>query len=152
MMAGKGGYQKPGNPAPVSGMGSLSQRTDGGPADKQRLRYVANLPYGEGQEFMDIQGGAPMEAAPATSPAPARQQVQQAAAATPRDFNILNAQDALPVTAGIDMGPGPGAEAIAAFANPVSQLALASALQPLLEHDTTGDVRFLYNLAVNRGW
>jgi hypothetical protein len=28
-MAAQGGYRKPGNPAPVSGPGSLSRRTDG---------------------------------------------------------------------------------------------------------------------------
>lgn len=31
MTEGRGGYRRPTNPAPVSGPGELSQRTDGGP-------------------------------------------------------------------------------------------------------------------------
>jgi hypothetical protein len=44
-MAGDGGYQAPRNPAPVSGPGKLSKRTDGGPA--QALMTPTGLPYGE---------------------------------------------------------------------------------------------------------
>ena len=60
-MAGKGGYQAPTNPAPVSGPGALSQRTDGGPADSQAAQYVSGLPYGEGQAFMAQQQAAPLQ-------------------------------------------------------------------------------------------
>ena len=66
-MAGKGGYQAPENPAVQSGPGSLSQRTDGGPASKQAARYIAGGDYGDGG-LMDIQGGAPMEAASTPKP------------------------------------------------------------------------------------
>lgn len=69
-MAQHGGYRKPANPAPVSGPGALSQRTDGGPADTQAAKYVSGLPYGEGQALMDIQSAAPMAAA-AETPQPA---------------------------------------------------------------------------------
>ena len=47
-MALQGGYRKPENPAPSSGPGALSQRTDGGPA--QGAKYIPGLPYGQGQE------------------------------------------------------------------------------------------------------
>ena len=60
----RGGYRKPTNPAPVSGPGSLSKRTDGGPADTQAAKYISGLPYGEGQAMMDIQNSAPLAAAP----------------------------------------------------------------------------------------
>ena len=54
-MAGKGGYQRPTNPAVSSGPGALAQRTDGGPASKQAARYMSGGEYGEGQELMNLQ-------------------------------------------------------------------------------------------------
>ena len=53
-----GGYRKPNNPAPVSGPGALSQRTDGGPT--QGATYIPGLPQGEGQATYDQQVAAPM--------------------------------------------------------------------------------------------
>lgn len=92
-MAGKGGYQAPANPAPVSGPGALSQRTDGGPADTQAAKYVSGLPYGEGQELMNIQQSAPMAAMSAPAPViPLKAPSQR-----PEE----------PVTAGANAGPGP---------------------------------------------
>lgn len=114
-MAEQGGYRKPGAPAPVSGMGSQSRRTDGGPADKQRTRYIANLPYGEGQEFQDIQGSAPMEAA---AGAPSASSMGSAPAQLRRQSGPLtplaapSAMPGEPVTAGAALGPGPGPEAL----------------------------------------
>jgi hypothetical protein len=66
-MAGKGGYEAPENPAMQSGPGSMSQRTDGGPASKQAARYMAGGNYGDGG-LMDIQTAAPMAATPDTQP------------------------------------------------------------------------------------
>ena len=62
----RGGYRKPTNPAPVSGPGALSQRTDGQPA-----RYAAGMAYGEGEDFYELQTQAPMsggQSAPASLP------------------------------------------------------------------------------------
>jgi len=62
----RGGYRKPTNPAPVSGPGALSQRTDGQPA-----RYTAGMAYGDGQDFYDLQTQAPMsggQSSPASLP------------------------------------------------------------------------------------
>lgn len=42
-----GGYRRPRNPAPASGPGSLSQRTDGQP-----LRAPTGMDYGERQQLM----------------------------------------------------------------------------------------------------
>jgi hypothetical protein len=120
----------------------------------QGAKYVAGLPYGEGQEFQEVQSMAPMSAAPKVSSASARQQVVQGAAkAAP--LTALNAdttRPAEPVTAGIGMGPGAGPEAIALSQQHENPYSLASSLLPLLQHDTTGDVRALYDFAVNRGW
>jgi len=86
-MAGKGGYQKPNNPAVQSGPGSLSQRTDGGPASKQAARYIAGGDYGEGQEMMDIQTSAPMAATPETAKPMPASQMQKAVPQTVIPFN-----------------------------------------------------------------
>lgn len=98
-MAGKGGYQAPTNPAPVSGPGALSQRTDGGPADTQAAKYVSGLPYGEGQALMNLQQSAPMAAA---MPAPAPIVPLNAPSQRPNE----------PVTAGANAGPGPDMSAL----------------------------------------
>jgi len=57
-MMEQGGYRKPSNPAPVSGPGALSQRTDGSPT--QPATYISGLPQGEGQATYDQQLAAPM--------------------------------------------------------------------------------------------
>ena len=72
---GRGGYQKPARPAASSGPGSLSQRTDGGPADKQPIRTATGQGYGEAKALTEQQQGAPMAAgapggAGGASPAP----------------------------------------------------------------------------------
>jgi len=109
-MAGKGGYQRPTNPAPVSGPGSLAQRTDGGPADKQPARYISGLPYGQGNEMMATQKAAPMAAS--SSPAPAPQVAGgNMTAAEPMPIVPLGAPTTNPnepVTSGVDAGMGPG--------------------------------------------
>ena len=60
MANGHGGDRVPANPAPVSGPGAMSRRTDG-----QGARYMSGGQYGEGQELMDLQTSAPMSKAPA---------------------------------------------------------------------------------------
>lgn len=114
-MAGKGGYQRPTSPAPVSGPGSLSQRTDGGPAHKQSAKYISGLPYGQGQEMMNIQSSAPMEAStPTPNPAPAsaiastngQQTIAEPAPIVPLSAPTQNPNE--PVTSGVDAGLGPG--------------------------------------------
>lgn len=150
------GYQRPSSPAPVSAPGRLSQRTDGGPGAMQGAKYVSGLPYGEGAEFQDVQSMAPMEAAPripsATSvgAAPSQLGKMEPISVTPLSAPTARANE--PVTTGIDLGPGAGSSAMPSMTQHQNPLSLAASLQPLLDHDTTGDVAFLYRLAVNRGW
>ena len=58
-----GGYRKPKHPAPVSGPGKDSRRTDGGPADRQAMRDLPNAKYGEQADYAAVQGGAPLAGA-----------------------------------------------------------------------------------------
>ena len=80
-----GGYRRPADPAPVSGPGALSQRTDGGPSDP-RL----------------------MERPPAPPPAVSGPR-GRGRAPSPGAFDAFRPSDrpAEPITAGIASGPGP---------------------------------------------
>jgi hypothetical protein len=60
-MATQGGYRKPGTPAPVSGPGALSRRTDG--------RVAEGYAYGMNKQINDQAAGAKLAKAPALSPA-----------------------------------------------------------------------------------
>lgn len=93
MANGHGGYRKPANPAPVSGPGSMSQRTDGGPG--QPVRDLPNARYGENKDFRADQQGAPMQ-----TQGPDLSQIVPMGADSTRPEE--------PVTAGIDSGPGMG--------------------------------------------
>lgn len=104
----RGGYRKPMNPAPVSGPGSLSKRTDGGPADTQAAKYVSGLPWGQGQELMNIQQSANLAAAPGIEQTSMPSMGTASAAATPSvvPLNAPSSRPNEPVTHGADMGPG----------------------------------------------
>ena len=108
-MAGpNGGYREPNNPAPVSGPGQLSQRTDGGPQQVQA--DMSGMPYGENAEFNTMQSMAPMSASPsARSPRASARSAKSAGggmSATPL-FAATQRPDE-PVTAGAPFGPGDG--------------------------------------------
>ena len=106
MAEGRGGYRQPSNPAPVSGPGSLSRRTDG-----QGARYMAGGDYGEGQEMMDLQTAAPMAKTEASAARPRARAGRQAApeAAMPTPLFAPTERPDEPITAGAPFGPGPGA-------------------------------------------
>lgn len=103
MANGHGGSRVPSNPAPVSGPGALSKRTDG-----QSARYMSGGQYGEGQEMMELQTSAPMSEQ--SSPAPRARSARPTAApqqsVTPL-FAPTERPDE-PITAGAPFGPGPG--------------------------------------------
>lgn len=101
-MAGRGGYRKPANPAPVSGPGKLSRRTDGGPTQAAK-GIPANGQYGERKAMQELQQSAPMQGNPVPSmPTPTiaapRPQVTNLFAPTQRPDE--------PITSGAPVGPG----------------------------------------------
>lgn len=101
-----GGYQKPSNPAPVSGPGAMSQRTDGGPT--QAAMYMSGLPYGQGQAQMQQQTSAPMAGNPVAAAQVSADNVARAPQMPPTVgmFEPTQRPDE-PITAGMDFGPGP---------------------------------------------
>jgi hypothetical protein len=135
MAEGRGGYRQPSNPAPVSGPGALSQRTDG-----QGARYMAGGEYGEGQEMMDLQTSAPMAQAPSPTPrgrAPRAQAAPEGARPTPL-FAPTERPDE-PITAGAPFGPGPGPAEALQMSKPVNNLEVVRKYLPVLRQVATYD-------------
>jgi hypothetical protein len=59
---GSGGYKQPMNPAPVSGPGALSERTDGGATEgmTQPVKQYTGFEYGTNKEINDAQSAQPL--------------------------------------------------------------------------------------------
>lgn len=101
----RGGYQAPRKPAPASGPGALSRRTDGQP-----MRVLPDAEYGEQKNYQAQQRAAPaaqtgMDVTASNAPSPV-----DMSGITP-----LSAPSQFPneaVTAGANMGAGPGMDAL----------------------------------------
>lgn len=127
----RGGYRQPANPAPVSGPGALSQRTDGGPG-KQPVRAPSGGAYGDRQNLEQLQQAAPVAASPGGdvgTPQPV---------ADPRaglvGFDQPSQQPDTPVTAGAASGDGPGPEALGLPNAPDDDLRRLVGWLPVFEH------------------
>lgn len=119
-MAGRGGYQRPSKPAPVSGPGALSKRTDGAPG--QGIKSLPGAAYGENKAFEQIQQGAKM--AKATP-------VAKASMPSVTGLAAPSGRPDEPITSGINSGAGVGSEALGLPAAVRGKLA---DLQDLAEH------------------
>lgn len=112
MANGHGGPRKPRNPAPSSGPGALSRRTDGGPQPK---RDLPNAGYGENKDFQTAQSGAAMAGRMPMPNGPQPSSGGPAPGGAPVDVTPLGAASQRPdepVTAGAPMGAGVGPEAM----------------------------------------
>jgi hypothetical protein len=125
----RGGYRQPGNPAPVSGPGALSQRTDGGPG--QPVRVPSGGAYGERQSLEQMQQGAPLSASPGGDVgAPQGGDVSDGLVG----FDAPTQAPDTPVTAGAAGGEGPGPEALGLPNEPDEDLRRLVAYLPVFEH------------------
>lgn len=111
MANGHGGARTPSRPAPVSGPGALSRRTDGGPG--QPVRNPGGMPYGENGEFVAQQQAAPMAGRSVTAN---RSSLADLIQVPTTPLSAPTAYPDEPVTAGVAGGPGPGPEVLAASA------------------------------------
>jgi hypothetical protein len=107
----RGGYRKPNRPAPVSGPGALSRRTD-----SQPTRRIPDAQYGEQSAMQSIQAGAPMEGnalgpGGGASPSPMMPPGGGPPIEVP-PFGAPSSRSDEPITAGIDMGAGPGSASL----------------------------------------
>lgn len=102
MANGHGGYRRPSNPAPVSGPGKLSRRTDGQP-----IMEAPGGDYGDRQELTQLQQAAPLASGPA---APQAAPGIDLSGVVP--LGVPSGQPDVPVTSGADAGAGPGMDAL----------------------------------------
>ena len=135
-MAQQGGYRKPSNPAPISGPGALSQRTDGGAT--QPATYMAGLPYGQGQQNYDNQVAAPM----AGNPIPQMEMPTPLMAPTSRPNE--------PITSGVDIGDGPGSEIRKRLPNP--SYTIQDVIKNLIPYDPSGEAELIYKSLLDEGY
>lgn len=143
-MAGVGGYQAPRNPAPASGPGRLSRRTDGGPA--QKIMHPTGLPYGATGQLDAQQHAAPLSQSPSVPTMPVGG--GQAAGPDLVGLGDPSMRPDEPVTAGSPMGAGPGPEVIMPQ-RPAGEI--SGILSRLAASDMTGSLAALYQVAIQRG-
>lgn len=111
MANGHGGPRTPAHPAPVSGPGNLSKRTDGGPA-KQSIQSLPDAGYGEQAQFRSDQQGAPItKVEPPSGGAPGA----APSGPLPPPLDAPTTRSGEPVTAGVDAGAGPGSDSLGLF-------------------------------------
>ena len=109
MANGHGGARTPARPAPVSGPGAMSRRTDGGPG--QPVRNPGGMDYGDNQAFVAQQQAAPMAGRSVTAGSSSSLADLISVNTTP-----LSAPTAFPdepLTTGVPSGPGAGPEVLA---------------------------------------
>ena len=144
MANGQGGYRQPTNPAPVSGPGALSKRTDGGAIDgmqkpnTQGAKYMPGLGYGKGGENMANQQSAPMAANPMPSFTPPTVPLS---APTQRPDE--------PITTGVDVGAGAGSEVMLPMAG--VQRTPSQTMRRIAQFDPSGEAELIYRRLVDSG-
>ena len=134
MASQQGGYQQPSNPAPVSGPGALSQRTDGGATEgmTQPQQQYSGMPYGQNKNVNDQQGSAPLAGNPIN--------------VIPLSSPTLKPNE--PISHGADWGPGPGLDTTVGInrveTNPTNTI------YRMMQFDTSGQLESIYN-RLNQG-
>ena len=131
----------PMNPlAGASGPGKYAVRSD-------KLN-MGSTSYGEGVETQALKSGAPLGTTPDVRPEAPSKFREQLTQAPVTELFAPSSRPNEPITAGIDMGPGPGANAL------MMQKAItktSDTLAKMLPFDTDGSIAILYQQAVARG-
>jgi hypothetical protein len=133
METGKGGYKQPMNPAPVSGPGALSQRTDGGATEgmTQPVQSYTGGSYGNNKEMSDQQNGAPL----AGNPMPTMPSI--VGLNTPTQFPDE------PLSAGANYGEGPGLDT--SHIRRPNESNIRESVYRAMQFDPSGELEAIYN-------
>jgi hypothetical protein len=135
MADGHGGSRTPGSPAPASGPGALSRRTDGGPSDpKQPLRVPTGGAYGDATQLKQAEQGAPMGASTGGDQAVPPGLLAGLSIPAGPGFGEATQQPDVPVTSGAASGPGAGREALGLPVQQDADMRMLQAYLPVLEH------------------
>jgi len=123
-----------------AGPGKFSTRTDN--------LQMGSTAYGEGVETQAIKSGAPLSKTEDVRPARAGD-VREAAAQGPvTELFAPTERPNEPITAGIDMGAGPGSSSLMMQA---ATEKLSDVLAKMIPYDQTGEIAILYQRAASRG-
>ena len=131
--------------AGVSGPGPYSKRTDIGTPEMK----MGSIAYGEGVETQAIKSGAPLGKTPDAVSEP-QDRLRPASAAPVTELFAETQRPGEPVTAGIDMGAGPGSSALM-MQSKFAERKLSDILAEMIPFDNTGEVAILYQNALARG-
>ena len=126
----------------VSGPSTFSKRTDVGTPEMK----LGSIAYGEGKETQAIKSAEPLAKTPdvTASQAPTVPTKPTPSVGLFDETGLPNE----PITAGIDRGAGPGANALALRKNTIK---LSDSLAAMLPFDTTGEIAVLYQEALAQG-
>jgi len=125
--------------AGTSGPGKFSKRTD---------MDLGSISYGEGQETAMLNTAAPKAKTRGIADDIGGRPANPLTPVTPL-FAPTERRDE-PITAGIDMGEGPGSSALM-MQSQFAQRKLSDILAEMIPYDTTGEVQYLYQNALSRG-
>jgi len=129
----------PMNPlAGPAGPGKYATRTDN--------LQMGSTAYGEGVETAAIKSGAPLATTADAVSGPTGRLRQAEVPVTGLYAETERPNE--PITSGIDMGPGPGSNALMFNKNAEK---LSDTLAKMLPFDTTGEITILYQQALSRG-
>jgi hypothetical protein len=109
---------------------------------------MGSTSYGEGIDTAAIKSGAPLAKTPDTRPTPAAEVRDAAMAAPVTELFAPSSRPNEPITAGIDIGAGPGTSALMMAK---STERTSDILSKMLPFDTDGTIAILYQQAVARG-
>jgi hypothetical protein len=110
---------------------------------------MGSIAYGEGKETKDIKSAAPLGKTGDVQGMPA----SEVRAAAQEPVTKLFAPTQRPeeeITTGVDVGPGPGSEALA-MKNNATVRKISDILAEMIPFDDTGEVIILYQQALARG-
>jgi hypothetical protein len=122
------------NPANISATGGNGQS---GRAT-QPAKYIAGMPYGEGQATMEQQMAMPMQGT-------------EKIGTTRLDITPLTAETKFkdePITAGSDFGPGPDSSILNL---PSTEQTVLSVLRKIAQQDPSGDTELIYRMLEDSG-
>ena len=122
------------NPANISATGGNGQS---GRAT-QPARYIAGLPYGQGESTMATQMAAPMQGT-------------EQIGTSRLDITPLTAETKFrdePITAGSDFGPGPNSDILNL---PNTEQTVLSVLRKIAQQDPSGDTELIYRMLEDSG-
>jgi hypothetical protein len=131
--------------AGVSGPSVYSKRTDIGTPEMK----MGSIAYGEGVETQALKSGAPLGRTPDAVAEP-QDRLRPAPAGPITELFAETQRKDEPVTAGIDMGAGPGSSALV-MQSRFAERKLSDILAEMIPFDNTGEVAILYQNALARG-